>query len=833
MMKKILLLWVIAAVTVTSMAQDRMQGRSGQSFDMSNFNGVITGKVIDSLDRNGVEFANIALYKQKDSSLVTGTLTDASGNFMMEKLMPGRYYIDVKFIGYQSRRISGIMVSPRSPKVDLGTFSILAASENIEAVVVTGEKKMLLHNLDKKVFNVDKDIAVEGGTASDVLQNIPSVEVDTDGNVSLRGSSNVNILIDGRPSMLNSMEELPAQMIDRVEVITNPSAKYDPDGITGIINIVLKKRKEPGYNGMVSLNAGTGNKYNATVNMNWRQDKVNVFANYSFRRGQMDRFSIGDRVTLFNSGADSSFLSQNSEGQSNMFFHNIRGGADYFIDSRTTLSFTGNLNFRTFDMDNNVLSNSYSNFNSNTLQNTRISLNSNDGLGHEYSLNFKRTYDTPGKEWTADAFFSRNAYNNLNNINQQEIFNTVPTTALERAETDGWMNTFTFQTDYVTPFGNGGRIETGIKAQIRRSDADYVYKIFNSLGNTWDFDANRSNHFVYNEEIYSAYGIYSNTFANGKFSYQLGLRVEDQHSKSDQRTTNEVADVNRLNLFPSAHIRWEPNSINSLQLSYSRRVNRPNARVLNPFLNTSDNFNWSKGNPYLEPEFTSSIDLSHNLNFPKTKITTSVYYRDTRNGFSRRMTVIDTVATQPTLTTFINLSHYESIGAEAVVTQNIAKWWRINASYSYYYSKLFGDVVSGANEGSSWNVKLASFFTIGKNVDIQLTGNYRAPSITVGGSGRGFHMVGGAQGETKEMYWVDLGARINVLNKKGTITVRVSDIFNTQKMKYSSWDTNFYSYNESWRESRVVFVGFSYRINNYKMRPERRVDSDDSFDMLE
>ncbi len=834
-MRKPFLLIVIflTAIAITAFPQERMQGQSGQNFDMSNFNGIVTGKVIDSLDKTGVEFANIAIYRMRDSSLVTGTLTDASGSFIVEKLMPGRYYMDVKYIGYQTRRVDGIAVSPRAPKVDIGSISILAAAENIDAVVVTGEKKMLLHNLDKKVFNVEKDIAVEGGTAVDVLQNIPSVEVDTDGNVSLRGSSNVNILIDGRPSMLNSMEELPAQMIDRIEVITNPSAKYDPDGVTGIINIVLKKRKEPGYNGMVSLNAGTGNKYNTSVNMNWRQDKVNVFANYNFRHGQMDRYSLSERITSMDQ-IDSSFLNQNSTGQYNMLFHNIRGGLDYFIDSKTTLSFTGNLNLRSFDMDNDMFSKSYTNFNSNTLENTRKNTNSNDGLGHEYSLNFKRTYDAPGKEWTADIFFSRNKYDNLSNINQQETLNSLQQTdILERATTDGWMNSFTAQTDYVTPFGNGGRVETGLKAQVRRTDADYIYNVFTT---NWEVDSTRSNHFVYSEEIYSAYGIYSNTFANGKFSYQLGLRVEDQHSKSDQQTTNQVADTNRLNLFPTAHIRWEPNSINSLQLSYSRRVNRPNAFLLNPFLNTSDKFNWTQGNPYLEPEFTSSIDLSHNLNFPKTKITTSVYYRDTRNGFSRRMEVVDTVTTQPvqpTLSKFINLSHYENLGAEAVITQNITKWWRINASYSYYYSKLFGNVVSGANEGSSWNVKFASFFNLGKNIDLQLTGNYRAPSVTVGGSGRGFYMIGGAQGETKEMYWLDLGARISLFNRKGTITLRVSDIFNTQKMKYSSWDNNFFSYNENWRDSRVVFIGFSYRINNYKMRQDRISDTDDSMDMME
>jgi hypothetical protein len=355
-------------------------------------------------------------------------------------------------------------------------------------------------------------------------------------------------------------------MIDRVEVITNPSAKYDPDGITGIINIVLKKRKEPGYNGMVSLNAGTANKYNASVNMNWRQDKVNIFANYSFRQGQMDRYSLSDRVTFLNSSLDSSFLLQNSDGQSNMLFHNIRGGIDYFIDSRTTLSFTGNLNLRSFDMDNNVLSNSYANFNSNTLLNTRFTSNSNDGLGHEYAINFKRTYETPGKEWTADAFFSGNNSDNLNDINQQEIFNTITTVDLERANTDGTVNTFTAQTDYVAPIGNVAGWKRALKFRfgvtmptifIPFMIQQQVHGILTPIALTILFTMRRFIRLWY----------YSNTFADGKFSYQVGLRIEDQNTKSDQRTTNELAQANRFSLFPSAHIRWEPNAINGLQLS--------------------------------------------------------------------------------------------------------------------------------------------------------------------------------------------------------------------------------------------------------------------------
>jgi len=808
--------------------QERMQGRGGANFDMSNFSGTITGQIVDSLSKDVVEFANIALYRQRDSSLVTGTMTDAQGNFKLEKLTPGRFYLEVKFIGYKTRILNGVMVSPRTPQVSIGSIGILSSSQDIEAVVVTGEKRMLQHNLDKKVVNVDKDIASQGGTALDVLQNVPSVDVDTDGNVSLRGSSNVNILIDGRPSNLTSLDELPAQMIQSVEVITNPSARYDPDGLSGIINIVLKKKKEAGYNGMVSLMAGTGDKYNGSVNLNVRQNKFNFFVNYDFRKMRMDSYSNSDRTTIVdkNTVLDSSiYLFQNQDGFRDGLFNNFRGGVDYSINSKTTLSFTGSFNVRGFDNNNLSVSKDSNNFNTNSSISERISDNSNTGVGQEYALNFKRTSDTPGQEWTADMFFSRNNGENKGNI--------LENIAQERSFTDSWSNTLTAQTDYVRPIGNGGRLETGLKGTIRKSDADYIYDTLNIPLNQWDFDPKRSNRFVYSEQIYSAYGIYSNTFADNKFSYQIGVRVEDQITSSDQRSTGEKVDTSRLNFFPSMHLRWEPNQKNSFQISYSRRVNRPNVFILNPFINTSDKYYWSKGNPYLEPEFTSSIDLSYNLNYPKTKVSASVFYRDTRNGFSRKMTIIDTVSIRPTLSTYINLSRNESYGLEGVITQTFTKWWRVNANYSYFYTKLHGDVSQGADEGTAWTAKLTSFFTIGKNIDFQINGNYRSKVLSAGGSGRGFFMMGGAQGETKEMYWVDLGARINVLNNKGTITLRVSDIFKTQTHKSNTWDTRFTSYSESGRDSRVVFVGFSYKINNYKMRREKRNENEDVMEGME
>lgn len=813
-------------------AQERMQGKGGNaSFDMSNFSGSISGQILDSLSREFVEFANIALFRQRDSSLVTGTMTDAKGNFKIDKLTPGRFYMEIKFIGYKTRILNGVMLSPRTPQVNIGSIGILSSSQNIEAVVVTGEKRMLQHNLDKKVINVDKDIASQGGTALDILQNVPSVDVDTDGNVSLRGSSNVNILIDGRPSNLTSLDELPAQMIETVEVITNPSARYDPDGLSGIINIVLKKKKEPGYNGMVSLMAGTGDKYNGSVSLNWRQNKFNVFANYDFRKMRMNSYSNSNRTSFLDNDytADStSYLNQNSDGLRNGFFNNIRGGFDYSINDKTTLSLSGTYNIRSFDNENLTLSNTYNTFTLNTRESLRNSDNINDGNGQEYALNFKRSFSKPGQELTADVFFSRSGGLNENNINENFITNTISGIAMERANTDSWSNTVTFQTDYVQPIGNGGRLESGIKGLIRKNDSDYQYDIFNT-GN-WEEDLTRSNRFVYNEQIYSAYGIYSNTFGDSKFSYQLGLRVEDQLTKSDQRTTGEVADTNRINFFPSTHLRWEPNAKNSFQVSYSRRVNRPNSFILNPFVNTSDRYNWSQGNPYLEPEFTTSMDFSYNLNYSKTKVSTSVFYRDTRNGFARKIELIDE---QTTMSKFINLSHNESYGFEGVLTQNIAKWWRVNANYSYFFTKLYGDVAQGADEGTAWTAKFTSFFTIGKNIDFQINGNYRSPVISAGGSGRGFFMMGGSQGKSKEMYWLDLGARMNILKNKGTLTLRVSDIFKTQTHKNNSWDTNFTSYSESGRDSRVVFVGFSYKINNYKMRREKRNENEDVMEGME
>lgn len=816
-------LLLISNVDLFSQNVQRRAGGGGGG-DPTSIEGTITGKIIDSLNRGPMEFASVALFRMRDSSLVTGVLTDQQGAFKLDKITGGRYYIEVKFMGYDTRSVRGIAIMPQKPNVDIGVIAANPASQNIETVVVMGEKKMLQYNLDKKVINVDRDLAVQGGTAIDVLQNVPSVDVDTEGNVSLRGDGNVNILIDGRPSNLNSLDELPAQMIESVEVITNPSARYDPDGLTGIINIVLKKKQDSGYNGMVSIMMTTKYRYNGSASFNWRRDKVNLFVNYEFRKMNMNTYGISNRQSF--TGNDTTFLEQNTDGKRNMMFHNLRAGVDFFINDKTTLSLSGRINPGAFNSDNTTASSISRTSSAFTQNNSRVSSSRSNRMGQEYALLFKRTFNTPGMELTADAFYSQGGGLALTDI--VETYPVFGQTLRERTADDGKNSTITIQTDFVSPLGNGGRLEVGLKGIVDNNYSDYRYDEFNNTLNAWQLDTTRSNHFIDGEQIYSAYAIYSNTLFNEKFSYQAGLRVEEQITHTEQRTTEEVADTSRFNFFPSLHLRWEPNQQHGVQLSYSRRVNRPRSSMLNPFINMSDVYNWSKGNPYLEPEFAASLDLSYNLTWKKTRASASVFYRDVQNGFARRTQLLDSLIT---LSTYYNLTHNESYGMEFILSQPITQWWNINANYSYYYTKLHGDVVPGADAGTAWTAKLTSNFNIAKIASIQVSGNYRSPQIMAGGMGR--HGVGGAQGRSDQMYWFDLGARVNVLKSRGTITLRVSDIFNTQKRSADTWDANFFSHSENWRDSRMVWVGFSYKINNYKVRKDKTSGADDVMDEMD
>lgn len=803
---------LLAAASLSASPQGQRQG--GGAGMTSNMTGSVVGKVTDKLSKTPVEYANVAFYRLRDSSLVTGGITNEKGEFNIDKVPMGRYFAEVKFIGYHTLTVESFSVNPQNMVANLGELSLDPSSENLEAVVITGQRQMLTHNLDKKVFSVEKDINAEGGTALEIMQNIPSIEVDMEGNVSLRGSQNVTILVDGRPSTYTSIEEIPASIIETVEVVTNPSARYDPDGLSGIINIVLKKRRDPGYHGMVMLNAGTGDKYNGTLNFNFREDKFNVFTNVSYRQHQMTGQTISDRETILSQGG-SSLLFQDQDFRRQGQFINFKGGVDYFINNSNTLTLTGGYSSRDFGTWN--ITQTDLTMPLQTSQYFRENDGFDGGESYNFALNYKLSGKQQGQELTADVFYYSMRGENGTDLTQWwalEQFDRL----YEQTESNFIGNNLTLQTDLVQPIGNGGRLETGLKATLRSQDNDYIF--LNKLENVWVPDNLRSNNFVYEEQQYSAYGIYSNTFADGKFSYQGGLRVEQAFTTADQRATvDEPIKRDFLNFFPSAHIKWDINQKNSAQVAYSRRVSRPNTRMLNPFIDYSDPLNMSMGNPWLNPEFTNSFELSYYYSLPKTKVSATVFQRNTTDIVSRYVEVDDEGIAW---STFQNIDESKSIGLEGVVSQTITPWWKVNASGNYFSMKLYSDLLDErSSQGDNWSVRASSTWSIGNNVEVQLNGNYRSPSISVGGSMR-FWQTGGGQGITEEMYWMDLGVRVNVLNKKGTVTLRVSDLFNSMDFRSSTWGDNFTSNIERTRESRIIFLGFSYRINEYRARRDRQ-----------
>jgi len=807
--------------------QRMVQGGSGRMSMEGGF-GTLKGTIIDETSNLPVEYANIVIYKAKDSSLVTGGITDLKGNFSIDKVPFGRYYVDFKFIGYKNSRVNGVMITPKQPEVTLETIKLKSFSENIEGVVVTGQKTMIQNNLDKKVINVDRSINVEGGTALDIMRNIPSVDVDVEGNLSLRGSSNLTILVDGRPSQITSLEELPANLIQSVELITNPSVRYDPDGLSGILNIVLVKKKTPGYHGMVSINAGTGDKYSGTVNLNVRQGKLNFFGNIDYRKFSSTGSGITNRQTFITDTVK--FLDQTSKDDREGLMTNFRGGVDYFINPKNTLSLIASTSIRNFTGTESSRTLKHSD-----PENTKYvgdennnSTNNSKGTGNELALNYKKTFETQGQELTADLYFSngdRNSDEDLTKIDN----NNAALSDLKKTTTDSKNWSFTFQSDLVKPIGNGGRLETGIKGIIRSSDANYILKERTLEIDPWVINNGVTNNFVLTDQVYAGYAIYSNTI--GPISYQGGIRIEDQLKNADQKTTDSVVNATFFNIFPSAHIKWDINKVNALQVSYSKRVNRPSARDLNPFKDIEDPLNVSYGNPYLEPEFTDAYEIGHSLNLAKTNITSTIFYRYRTNLISQKTTPLsennDTLMTVP-----LNLSGGSTLGVEFIVNQKITNWWRMNGNFSYFQAKIIDKSVDvSKSESNSWTAKATSAFSIGKNCEIQINGNYRSPVIT-GIGGDGHHGGGGgSQGKTKEVYTVDLGLRYMVLKKKGTITLRVSDIFNSRIGKTDSWGTGYTSYSENRHESQIVFIGFSYKMNDYKQRRDTKMEDMSNGDM--
>lgn len=775
---------------------------------------LITGKIQDS-QSNPVPFGNAAVYSQKDSALVSGAVSAENGTFEV-RIKPGAYFLKITSLSFEEKHIPELLVKDKD--INLGSIILKSGDKLLEEVVIKGEKSQMELSLDKRVFNVGQDLASAGGTATDILRNVPSVAVDVEGNISLRGSNSVRILIDGKPSALVSnggrgLEQLQAGSIERIEVITNPSARYEAEGMSGIINIVLKKERKEGINGSFDLIAGYPANYGAAANVNYRRKNLNFFINYSAsyrnvpgRNSLYQEFYKNDTTTLI--------TVQNSTHSLNGQYNNARGGLDYYFNEKNVLtaSYTWRISkgkryseFIYRDYLNSI--NNPEGITNRTQDETESEPNS------EYALTYKKSFAREGHELTADVRYIDNRESSdqtfTERTDKQDDGGSDIRDLLQKSLNDETEKQFLVTLDYIHPFGKEGKFETGLRSSTRDMNNDYSVTEENENG-SWSPLDSLTNIFLYEENIHAIYGIYSNKIR--KLSYQGGLRAEWTGVTTSLLLTNEINPRNYGNLFPSAHITYELPNDNALQLSYSRRVRRPQYNDLSPFMTYSDRRNYFSGNPDLNPEFSDAFEAGHIKHLKNGSLSSSLYYRHTTGKIVRIRTIDEFGFTRYMPE---NLAFENSYGAEFMVSYNPYKWWRLDGSLNIFRavtdgSNLDDELKSDTYSGIS---RLSSRFTFWEKVDFQLRGNYMAPEKL-------------PQGSRKSVSTLDLAANRDVLKGKGTITLTVTDLFNSRRFRTITEGANFYTELNSQGRLRQINLTFNYRLNQKKKTTKEGLESE-------
>ena len=852
-------------------------GQSGQMPDLGSM-GAVLGVIVDE-NKVPVQYATVFVMNVKDSTTATGGITDENGRILITEIPWGTYFVQVFAMGYSKHYTPEFTLSQSNPRYMMRQFAVTHRPQQLKGIEVSTQKEMLQQNLDKKVYNVENSIVTEGATAVQALAEIPSVDVDIEGNVSLRGSGNVTVLVDGRPTNL-TLDQIPASEIESVEVITNPSARLDPDGMGGVINVILKKKKQPGFNAYFTGGMATSvfqNKFyvdggNLSVNLNYTYHKITTFLNYNFRSGQWRNTGELERTSWFQrneqSPADSTYLNQTNKSNSQFFGNNIRAGLDYFINKQNTLSFSFGYNrYNNKDTSNLSANNMRWMFNEKQSFNTYLQ----NGGGYRYGNNFsgnisyKKTFDKQGREFTSDLYYTEIFGGSGNQLLQHFTLPDTLPNYYQKTSTDMRNRTATAQVDFITPVGNGGRIETGYKLSYRSIWQDY--RLF--YGNS-DHDFSESlqqrNNFLYQELINSAYFIYSNSFWK-VLKVQLGLRGEFANTWSELNPDNAESKPYRKDylklkniLYPTAHIRYDINSNHSLQLSFSRRVTRPRFWSLNPFVDVSDKQNLRMGNPDLGPEFANNLELGYSTNIKSSSFSATVFYRQRtdlitrytemrqayiKDGFIYYTLIDDEIYKLPiddnylgldtftyTLTSSQNLNKSQSIGLELLYGQRLFGFWRINFSGDCYYVKINSNDLIDPNLSDDWayGFRLNQTFNLPKSWDLQLNFRFRSRSITTGSMGWGGGGVG--QGRRNAQYSLNLGVKKSFLKSNAmSVSLNIRDLIYNPKTIVTSYDytkpTNgYYSTSTRWRSVLQANLTVTYRLNNYKQRREASRDVD-------
>jgi outer membrane receptor protein involved in Fe transport len=772
-------------------------------------NGSVSGTLLDAGSNQPLPFASVLITKKNTTAPGKGMQTDVNGKFNLTGLSDGTYLLRASYVGYLSVTKDTLVISAAKRNIQVGSIKLKEAKGVLKEVNVAAQRSQIKLGIDKKSFNVAESLVSQGGSATDLLANVPSVQVDVDGNLSLRGSTNVRVLINGKPSTLTGsnltdiLQSIPASSIETIEVITNPSSKYDAEGQSGIINIVMKKNAQLGFTGSASGTVGTQNTYNGTLSLAYQTKKINIFGNYSYRKA--DRIGDGS----INKTIDTPRLTQYTNQVSNQKFdfsgHNIRTGIDFFLDPKNTLSFSDNINIRDRDLTQTGLTTITQN---GTLFQTQNQNNTNDGSGTniDLSLDFDHKFTKKQEELTANIGYSRdknNATANLNTATTNYTTASLPP-SISNSITDGLQHNINIQADYTLPLKDG-RFEAGFRSTFNKSDNNYIVDTLNSAFTPpiYQYSPILSDDFIYKQNINAVYSNFQHQF--GSFGIQGGLRLEDAHINTQLNTNSVITNYKQdyFRVYPTLFLTDKLTDNETIQLSYSRRVTRPNDRQLSPFLDISNKQNYTQGNPNLLPEDTHSVELSYINYWPAVTLTSSLYYRLTNDNIQQIITPLNLTTN---VSTFENLKSASNAGYELIAKVSPSNILDLTLNINAYYRYIAGDTTLHiqSSSGFSYNGNLTANVKVTKKLGVQLRGDYQGQQVS-------------AQGKNLALYGLDGGVKYD-LSKLVSLSVNSRDIFNTRKFRsvtnIGAQGTVFYEDQFSQRRfsTRTVLFTVAYHI---------------------
>ena len=767
--------------------------------------GVVTGVVIDSIANHGVEYATVALLATEGEKVVTGNISNESGAFTIENIPTGSYKVRVTLMGYGTKTIEDIKITNQQLRVNLGNILISSTSVMMEGAEITAQRDQIQFQVDKTVVNVDKMNTPAGGSAIDILRNTPSVTVDMDNNVSLRGNEGVQILIDGRPSGISAtrlLEQLPASAIERIEIVTNPSARYDAEGTAGVINIILKKSDAVNFNGMIMANIGTRDNYSSSVSTNYRQNGWNLYANYDNRFFSRIGTGFSERTNLLTTGTQ--FLDEDRDFRWKGTSHNVKVGVDYtyerFHNFATSLTYNVGENSRTSNTKTLTYLNSV--LGSNQLSKSAFN---DDSYNLEFTLGYKKTFEIKDKEFKIDFYVSKDEDDEFTN-RRADNYDPITNAFLGQVDvvnTDNIEPTFntTLDISYVLPFSDDEKIEMGYKGTYRDRENDYTETNLQT-------SAVLKDDFVYKHLVNAAYGLYQSKL--GGFKYQLGLRVEQSNSEGIQRVGNIKNTQDYIDFFPTVNFSQELAEGNELRVSYSRRINRPRMQSINPFIRYMNPTQAMIGNPNIKPEYINSYEISYGLFLDRASLIATSFYREINDQINR-VSYIDN--TGITFNTFDNIQKQKTYGFELSGTYVPFTFLNFNGGASYFKSEYEGTVSGGSRNsgGDAWFTRLSTTVRLPYDFDIQINTNFASAMIS-------------PQGTTKGRVFSDIGIKKTLFDKALTLSLRATDPFQTMQFRSESFGTNFTSITEMKPQFNSFTLSLTYNLNNFRKKQERPRD---------